>query len=389
MKKSTYLTILLLIWVNLWNIKPFGGNMTADYTQIMLLMYLAFGVSIYSNSRIKFRVNKYKPMKWIFVGIFLSMISVYMYYGQSITQSLVAYRYIYFLASIILFFKISFKPGDILKGIHTFSVLLAIMYFIKLSLPQLFYFSPQFLEMQENGNYTMGMGGFALITIPLFMRLQNLRNKFVAKEMYWALFYLAILFFMQNRSVLFASLLITAYQIFKIKTQYKPAIIILCVGLFVYFGADVINDLMFETEEQLADDEYNRNLALPYFITVTTQDWFTAIFGCGFISAHTSPIMQTLMDAGIYNSDVGLVGFWNHYGIIPVIAILYLFISTLRTKEMPLFMKMLALLHLSCVLTIEYYGNYVSMSRFLFFYYLYFYYMNEIKMKKMRLKLAR
>ena len=219
MKKSTYLTILLLIWVNLWNIKPFGGNMTADYTQIMLLMYLAFGVSIYSNSRIKFRVNKYKPMKWIFVGIFLSMISVYMYYGQSITQSLVAYRYIYFLASIILFFKISFKPGDILKGIHTFSVLLAIMYFIKLSLPQLFYFSPQVLEMQENGNYTMGMGGFALITIPLFMRLQNLRNKFVAKEMYWALFYLAILFFMQNRSVLFASLLITAYQIFKIKTQ--------------------------------------------------------------------------------------------------------------------------------------------------------------------------
>lgn len=384
MKKSTYLTILLLIWVNFWNIKPFGGNINSDYTQILIILYLIAGTIIYSKNRIHFAVKKYKPMSFIFLGIFLSMISANIYYGQTFLQSLISYRSMYFLLSIYFFFRISFTQNDIFKGINRFAVLLAIMYVIKMAIPGLFYFSERILELQEFEGYTMGMGGFALITIPLFMRLQTLREKFSTQNLLWILFYLMILILMQNRSVLFGSLLITGYQLIKMKSKYKYVIITICIGLFVYFGLDIINNLIIETEEQLADSEYNRNKALAYFIAATTQDWFTAIFGCGFISAHTSPIMQTLMDAGIYNSDVGLVGFWNHYGIIPVITILYLFTSTLRTKEMPQYMKMLAILHLSCILTIEYYGNYVSMSRFLFFYYLYFYYMNEIKMKKLR-----
>lgn len=368
--------MLLLVWVNFWNLKPFGGNITPDHTQILIILLLVAGTIMYNKKRIRFNVNKYKPMMFIFLGIFLSMIPANIYFGQTFLQSLISYRSVYFLMSIYFFFKISFTQDDIFKGIHKFAVFLAVMYVIKLSVPGLFFISERILELQESGGYTMGMGGFAVITIPLFMRLQMLREKFTSKDLSWIIFYLIIIFMMQNRSILFGSLLITGYQLIKMKSKYKPVIITICIGLFIYFGIDIINNLIVETETQLADSEYNRNKALAYFFSTTTQNLFTTVFGIGFISAHTSPIMQNLMDNGIFNSDVGLIGFWNQYGIIPVIAILYLFISTVKSKFMPQYMKMLALLHLSCILTIEYYGAYNAMLRFLLFYYLYFYYKN-------------
>lgn len=374
--------MLLLVWVNFWNLKPFGGNITPDHTQILIILLLVAGTIMYSKKRIHFTVNKYKPMKFIFLGIFLSMIPANIYFGQTFLQSLISYRSVYFLMSIYFFFRISFTQEDIFKGIHKFAVLLAVMYVIKLSVPGLFFISERILELQESEGYTMGMGGFAVITIPLFMRLQMLREKFTSKDLSWIVFYLTIIFMMQNRSILFGSLLITGYQLIKMKSKYKPVILTVCIGLFIYFGIDIINNLVVETETQLADSEYNRNKALAYFLSATTENSINAILGCGFISAHVSPIMQNLMDNGIFNSDVGLVGFWNQYGIIPVIAILYLFISTVKSKFMPQYMKMLALLHLSCILTIEYYGTYNAMLRFLLFYYLYFYYKNMELQKK-------
>ena len=374
--------MLLLVWVNFWNLKPFGGNITPDHTQILIILLLVAGTIMYNKKRIRFNVNKYKPMMFIFLGIFLSMIPANIYFEQTFLQSLISYRSVYFLMSIYFFFRISFTQEDIFKGIHKFAVLLAVMYVIKLSVPELFFISERILELQESEGYTMGMGGFAVITIPLFMRLQMLREKFTSKDLSWIVFYLTIIIMMQNRSILFGSLLITGYQLIKMKSKYKPVILTVCIGLFIYFGIDIINNLVVETETQLADSEYNRNKALAYFFSTTTQDLFTTVFGFGFISAHASPIMQNLMDNGIFNSDVGLVGFWNQYGIIPVIAILYLFISTVKSKFMPQYMKMLALLHLSCILTIEYYGTYNAMLRFLLFYYLYFYYKNMELQKK-------
>ena len=374
--------MLLLVWVNFWNLKPFGGNITPDHTQILIILLLVAGTIMYNKKRIRFNVNKYKPMMFIFLGIFLSMIPANIYFGQTFLQSLISYRSVYFLMSIYFFFRISFTQEDIFKGIHKFAVLLAVMYVIKLSVPGLFFISERILELQESEGYTMGMGGFAVITIPLFMRLQILREKFTSKDLSWIVFYLTIIFMMQNRSILFGSLLITGYQLIKMKSKYKPVILTVCIGLFIYFGIDIINNLVVETETQLADSEYNRNKALAYFLSATTENSINAILGCGFISAHVSPIMQNLMDNGIFNSDVGLVGFWNQYGIIHVIAILYLFISTVKSKFMPQYMKMLALLHLSCILTIEYYGTYNAMLRFLLFYYLYFYYKNMELQKK-------
>lgn len=376
MSKTNYLTILFIIWVNFWDLKPFGGNISSDMTQILLLVYLIAGAIAYRKNRIKFKISQYKPLIIIFCGIFLSMIPAYIYYGQGFVQSLISYRNVYFLASLIFFFKISPTPNEFFNSIKKFSVILAVMYIIKLNIPQLFFFSERNLEMQEYEDYAMVMGGYGLLTIAIFMRLQNMRQKLVAKDLYWVIFYLAIILLMQNRSMLFTSLVIIAYQLMHIKSKYKPFIIIFCIGLFIYFGIDIINNLVVETKEQLADEDYNRNKALAYFLSATTENSINAILGCGFISARTSPIMQNLMDNGIFNSDVGLVGFWNQYGILPVVAIMYLFISTFRQKGMPPYMKMLATMHLMCFLTLEYYGSYGLMLRFMIFYYLYYYYKN-------------
>ena len=48
--------------------------------------------------------------------------------------------------------------------------------------------------------------------------------------------------------------------------------------------------------------------------------------------------MKDLMDAGIYNSDVGFVGLWNHYGILPILTIVAVAIKGLK-KSSPLYLK--------------------------------------------------
>ena len=78
--------MLLLVWVNFWNLKPFGGNITPDHTQILIILLLVAGTIMYSKKRIHFTVNKYKPMKFIFLGIFLSMIPANIYFGQTFLQ---------------------------------------------------------------------------------------------------------------------------------------------------------------------------------------------------------------------------------------------------------------------------------------------------------------
>ena len=52
--------------------------------------------------------------------------------------------------------------------------------------------------------------------------------------------------------------------------------------------------------------------------------------------------MKDLMYAGIHNSDVGFVGLWNHYGILPVIATVIVAVKGLK-KGSPLYLKFNAL----------------------------------------------
>jgi hypothetical protein len=99
----------------------------------------------------------------------------------------------------------------------------------------------------------------------------------------------------------------------------------------VVYTAGQWNNLYQETINQLSNPDYNRNKSFMYMIA--PRDWLRYILGDGFISANVNPILHVLQDSGVYHSDVGLLGFWHQYGVIPTLTVLILTIKGLFAKQ--------------------------------------------------------
>lgn len=382
-----YLLFLYLLYVNFWEIKPFG-NFSEDNQLVLIVAYLIFGCIKYrKRQRIKFD-GKYNYLKWIFVGILLSMIPAYLFYGQPITQSLVTYRTQYLIFTIPALFVISPRFEEIVKSLFLFSFLLLGANLLVKFNHSLFVISEtkiEHLSMIGELNVLSRVAGIEYITIPFFYFLQQVKEKFTTKSMVKVLFLLFVMFIVENRSTLFPAILFTLYTFIFIKSKYKPIIwfAISAIGiLFVMHNLDVFTSLIEETTEELGDQDYNRNKAWEYFIYMYSPHWLCYILGNGFLSAHYSPLMLLLMEEGIYNSDVGFIGYWNQFGIIPIIAIFIMYSSVLKSKNSyPFQMKLIVIYSIICGLTTIYYGQDVKILHLALFYYLFYYFKKNIQIR--------
>ena len=384
-----YLLFLYLLFVNFWEIKPIG-YFSEDVQLILIVSYLLFGCFIYrKRPRIRMK-GKYNYLKWIFIGILLSMISAYIFYGQPITQSIITYRTQYLIFTIPALFVISPRIEDIIRSLFIFSFfLLGANLLVKLN-HNLFVMSEYKLDyIAKVGNYDSltRVAGIEYITIPLFYYLQRIKEKFTAETFVKVLFLLFVVFIVQNRSTLFPAILFSLYTFIFIKSKYKPLIwiAISIIGVvFIIHYHDVFATIFEETTEELGDQDYNRNKAWNYFIYMYSPHWLCYILGNGFLSAHYSPIMQLLMEEGIYNSDVGFIGYWNQFGVIPVITIFTMYLSVLKGKNSyPFLMKLIVIYSIICGLTTIYYGQDVKILHLALFYYLFYYFKkNKPKVSK-------
>ena len=377
-----YLLFLYLLFVNFWNIKPFG-NFSVDIQLMAIVAYLIFGCIKYRRrSRISF-VGKYNYMKWIFIGILLSMLPAYLFYGQPILQSLITYRTQYLIVTIPTLFIISPRLEEVVKSLFLFSfILLGANLLIKFNY-NLFVLKASTIDrisISINENELSRVEGIEYITIPLFYYLQQIKDRFNTKSFLKVLFLLFVIFIVENRSTLFPAIVFTLYTFVFIKSKYKPIIwtVIFVIGVFFAIeNLDVFTSLIEQTTEELGDQDYNRNKAWSYFLYMFSPHWSCYILGNGFLSAHYSPIMQLLMKEGIYNSDVGFIGYWNQFGIIPIFVFLVMYIKTLRNNSFPYFLKCMSLFALMGSLTLSYYGQCVHIFYFMLFYYLYYFYKSK------------
>lgn len=382
-----YLLFLYILFVNFWEIKPFG-YFSEDIQLILIVAYLIFGCIKYrKRPRILF-LDKYKYLKWIFIGIMLSVIPAYLFYGQPITQSLITYRAQYLIFTIPVLFVISPRFEEIVKSLFLFSfLLLGVNLLIKINY-SLFVINDRKIEyLSQLGelNTLTKVGGIEYITIPLFYYLQQIKEKFNVLSFIKVLFLLFVIFIVENRSTLFPAIIFALYTFIFIKSKYKPIIWIAISAIGIYFvmhNLEVFTSLIEQTSEELGNQDYNRNKAWNYFLYSYSPHWLCYILGNGLLSAHYSPIILLLMEDGIYNSDVGFIGYWNQFGIIPVITIFMMYFSVLKNKKQyPFFMKLIVVYSLICSLTTIYYGQDVKILHLALFYYLFYYFKKNIQIR--------
>ena len=375
-----YLLFLFLLFVSFWNIRPYG-ELSYDIQLIILLVYQLWGCYIY-RKRPKIRIKgQYKYLCWVATGIILSMIPAYLFFGQSIIQSFITYRTQFLLCTILTLLYISPRIEDIIKSLFIFSLILLIANVLMSKNISMFVIKESTLErIMNSGDSVKLVGGVEYVTIPLFYYLQKIKDNFNLSNFIKAMFLLFVIFTVQNRSTLFPAALFTLYTLFFIRSKYKLLIWITCAILIIAFitqNSVLINELLDETTTQLNDNDYNRNKAWLYFIFSYSPNWVCYILGNGFISAKTSNIMASLMEMGIFNADVGFIGYWNHFGIIPIIAIITMYVKVLKNKYFPYFVKLIVFFSIICSLTVLYYGEDVKIAHFAIFYYLFIYYTHK------------
>lgn len=382
--KSLWLLVLMLTSVNFWYIKPLGG-LFASFGIFFFLFVLACGHFLFRprNKWHKITVSSAStPTRLIYLGVVLSFVSALIYYGQGLLNSFLTARAMWALLALPVLLAVKPSYQDIRSATGLF---VAIFFFISFvdSILDIEILQREFFYSEENRRSYIDEGDFFhlldgwFFTIPMLaFQLGDLKNKFSVRNLLRTLGVFVLIFLLQNRTMLMASSLILMIAVFSIKGASRGNTIIfktlslLFVGLMIVVTSAQMASLLSETVDDLGSDKYNRFLSLNYYLLEAPDSFVKAIFGCGMISAKVNPIMQELMKEGIYNSDVGLVGMWNLFGLIPVITIIVYLVRGMFSRTSPFMIRCFAIILAIGSLTICCYTDPSKILWLCFYFYL-------------------
>ena len=358
-----------------WSFK-FFDFLSGDVLLVTQYVYLFWGYNHWADNPYSLltKSNTFY-FKWIIAGIFLSMIPAALYHNQSLFVSITAYRAQYLWFSFFVLLRIAPTEQEIVKACLLNLFVMWTTYLCKLFYPGLFPVPEDIWIPKKDNAYDVGyVPGMTMAIFVLYYYYDKIRDCANRVNVFYFALAFVFLLAMSNRSNLFAAVITIVISAMLVKSQNRSRIIaIVLLGAVVsFFVLDSYwSSLLDETTNQVNNDDYNRNKALYYYLYEGSENFLTKILGNGFLSSRSSRVMADLMDMGIYNSDMGFVGFWNQFGIIPVIIFIMMPILAIKNKVMPLYVKMIGSHILLCSYSISYYGATSHAIIFILFYYLY------------------
>lgn len=383
--RFNYLLLTMLLACYLWYFSPIFSFLTRDVIWCLTIILATIGIFNKKRPQIQsLHSIKYNKFVICFLcAIFISAINADIFWGQSITITFITQRFAYTIIVLSGLLKIQPTPYDLKKALKYISVITFIMWVISYISPNLFAtIDTETIENRTTDNSTdigFNVAGIQLVLIYFYILVQEYIEKFTYKKFLHAMFWLAFLFLYQNRSLLIGAILIFIYSIIKLKGRHKPIItftIVFLVILGIYSSWDIIISLINETNEQLNNQNYNRWKALEYYLYEYSPNLWCYIWGNGLPAGGKSEFGNLLwenMKQGIYGSDLGLIGMWTDYGVIPLICIYFVVFRVLAKKYFPLFLKFICL-HILIVPTIFHFWENPNMYTFVLLFYLYAYY---------------
>ena len=345
--KSAYLLVLMLISVNFFHFTPIASLTGNDICLALFLLWLVAAHFLY-NPPEKFLGFTWKRYYWLLLliglGVLISFIPALILQGQSLAQSFISSRTMLALLALPAIGTVQPNRKELEKAVIAFSfILLAFACLDALGVPLIdreFYISetnPN-RELIDEDSFVILLPGFQFIVVALFFFLDRIKGGGGIYNLSGALFFIGAVFLLQNRTILFIAALVFAYTLLSIQgstrrqTVLYRSISVVLLGVMIASTIPHWIRLFTETAMQLGSSDYNRILAYNYFLFQACPSWVYYLTGTGFISANVSSIMQDLMEAGIYNSDVGFIGFWNYYGVLPVVAVIVAIIQGFSKK---------------------------------------------------------
>lgn len=371
--RKYYLLVLYVFFVQFWGLKMFAV-IPPDMELAMTLGLLIVGPVYYhmaSRRPSLLNASNAAPITWIVIALVISMEMAKMYYGQSFMVSLTSYKAQYLMLGGLSLLIIAPTKDEIIGSLKLYAILFTLVYMVHIVSPGMFVMGEKNAISNVDESSILG---YEILPILLYYYFDGYVVRPSLKNVGKIFWILALLFMMQNRSSLIPVILCSVYLFWNVKSRYRGVIIMalsVIIGIFVITTISTWNELIQQSISELTNPRYNRIIALNYFLLQGSDTLLTILFGNGFISNHTSSLMGDLMAMGIYNSDMGFLGYWNQFGLIPIIVFLYMIIKTMRGRSYPGFVKYYAFQILMCAPTIMYFGQQPKIICFLLFFYLF------------------
>lgn len=363
----------MLFSVNFFELIPItdviGPN--GPFAFVMLTLFLCFTF----NRRAWIRDSKewLVPFWWFLAGILLSTFPALIYYGQSLGQSFFTYRRMFQFLAFPIFIAIRPTEKELRSSLQAFSVIYLV------SVLFVTFIAPTWIRLGENqqlvdrNDYVHSLEGIRILSLAFVFSFHRLIKDYNRTTLVWALFIFGVLFLIQNRTSLIAVIIMVGYAILTMKASTRKIFLMTAVGIvlllmFVY-TAGQWGHLYQETIEQIFNPEYNRNKAYIYMFS--HREWIRYLLGDGFISANVNPFIPLLQENGIFFSDVGLVGMWYQFGIIPVMTVLIMSVTAF-TRHKSFLVRACAIYLLVGAPTMSYFGigeSLLWLSVYLYTYY--------------------
>lgn len=353
-KISIYLFIVLLVSQSGMQL-PFLSFMKGN-NQIILagLLWFVGYFLFHKRNKLAGHLLAMKLFGILLSAIIISTIMAYSFWGQDFITSILLYRHNIWIIYLPLILYIKPTQRSISSSLFAFTVLS-----LSVWLGQIIGIIPVTLresiwgevidEVNEFGG--RAVYGIRIITFAFYLFLAEMAYKFTKKNLIKVLVTFITIVFASQRALLLFALPIMAYTfIFKvnIKRSYKTAIAFLfMIAAIVFFvqTSDIWISFIEETVDQLGDKDYNRWMAVDYFLNNYNSGPLTVIFGNGFLSMHNygGRLIHELGYRGIFIDDIGMLGVWVRYGVIPILVTYYIIIKVVKAKNMPLFMRFICI----------------------------------------------
>ncbi len=283
------------------------------------------------------------------IGIVGSMFMAMIYHDQSFLSTAISQRALYFLACFFVWWKIGLTEDELFPMLRVLTIITLVVFGLSLFEPQWFLSQSaieQFAKRPENSTDVLCfMPGYVYVVLYFFYLLQTIPDSFTKRDLAIAIAILGMFFVYQNRSTLMYLSIITLYFFIKNRSnigQQGRALIVLSVVLIVLlassFISNVTTSLLNETQEQLNDEGYNRRIALQFYVFDYNEGSIArSLFGNGQPALDTDYLDEMIEgnEEGAYWSDLGFVGDWFLFGIIPIVAILIMAIKVFRYPYPP------------------------------------------------------
>lgn len=368
MNKQTYLILLFLIGLQFFKLSFLSPLFNNSWGYVTILgIWLIYGFFKWGKNNIRFCNKELKYWYWIIIGICSSMIPIYFEIGQSLFHSIWIYRTtIITYCCIPVLISIRFSYKEIIDSTFKFAIIYAIFFIILTIFPTLKIDSTDELgeiKVIAENDYGYTLEGLSLLLFPLYAFIvqytKGMNNRVILLKI---TFLYLLIFFIQNRSLLFPASIIIIFLLWKKKYMARIAIIITVILVICIPKINPFQTLITQTKEETSSKEYNRNIAYTYYLEKNFSSPQQFLFGQGIKSSHLSnqqEQMKELSQLGINPSDVGFLGFMNLYGIIPIIIFcVLLFKPLIHWNSYPLDTKLMSIHILICSLTISYFESF-------------------------------